>query len=178
MHRAFAAWPRGFDSLPSQDPDRGRCPLSFSAGSSKIKIRTSSRHKANLALWREEVRILIFDDPAENERGQHPQFCSAQLYIMLLQHVHTTTKFSMYSWSSRSTTAVVVASWYNGGPFFLTHTNACGCWYVRSSKQAPCGNIPSTPIHQMAAGWECKAGRRHNRSQCHSLYGWLRSNYD
>jgi hypothetical protein len=50
----------------------GRCPLSFSAGSSKIKIRTSSRHRANLALWRDEVRILIFDDPAENERGQRP----------------------------------------------------------------------------------------------------------
>jgi hypothetical protein len=30
----------------------------------------SSRHKAKLALWRDEVRILIFDDPAENERGQ------------------------------------------------------------------------------------------------------------
>jgi hypothetical protein len=28
--------------------------------------------KANLALWRDEVRILIFDDPAENERGQRP----------------------------------------------------------------------------------------------------------
>ena len=27
--------------------DRGRCPLSFSAGSSKIKIWTSSWHKAN-----------------------------------------------------------------------------------------------------------------------------------
>ena len=28
--------------------------------------------KAKLALWRDEVRILIFDDPAENERGQRP----------------------------------------------------------------------------------------------------------
>ena len=25
MHRARAARPRGFDSLPSLDPDRGRC---------------------------------------------------------------------------------------------------------------------------------------------------------
>ena len=80
MHRARAARPRGFDSLPSQDPDPGRCPLSFSAGSSKNKIRTSSRHKANLALWRDEVRILSFDDPAENGRGQRPEFRSAQLY--------------------------------------------------------------------------------------------------
>ena len=79
MHRARAAWPGAFDSLPSLDPDRGRCTLSFSAGSSKIKIRTSSRHKARLALWREEVRILIFDDPAENEMGQHMQFRFIQL---------------------------------------------------------------------------------------------------
>jgi hypothetical protein len=28
MHRARVARPRGFDSLPSQDLDRGRCPLS------------------------------------------------------------------------------------------------------------------------------------------------------
>jgi hypothetical protein len=26
-----------------------------------------------------EVRILIFDDATENERGQRPEFCSAQL---------------------------------------------------------------------------------------------------
>jgi hypothetical protein len=44
MHRARAARPCEFDSLPSQDPDRGRF---------------------DLALWRDEVQILIFDDPAE-----------------------------------------------------------------------------------------------------------------
>ena len=65
MHRAPVARPRGFDSLPSQDPDPGDYGFYSSAESSKIKIRTSSRHKANLALWRDEVRILIFDDPAE-----------------------------------------------------------------------------------------------------------------
>ena len=65
MHRARAARPRAFDSLPSQDPDPGRCPLSFSAGSSKIKIRTSSPYKAKLALYGDEVRILNFEDPAE-----------------------------------------------------------------------------------------------------------------
>jgi hypothetical protein len=42
-----------------------RCRLSCSAGSSKIKIRTSSRNKAQSALLRDEVRIWIFDDPAE-----------------------------------------------------------------------------------------------------------------
>jgi hypothetical protein len=65
MHRARAARPRAFDSLPSPDPDSGRCPLYSSAGSSKIKIRTSSPYKAKLALYGDEVRILIFEDPAE-----------------------------------------------------------------------------------------------------------------
>ena len=54
---------------------------------SKIKIRTSLRHKANLALdinaCRNEVRIWIFDDPAEQEERKYPwkypQFCFAQL---------------------------------------------------------------------------------------------------
>jgi hypothetical protein len=79
MHRARAARPPGFNNLPSMDPNRGRCPLAFSAGSSKIKIRTSSRHNAKFALCLDEVRILIFDDPAKNERGERPrlQFRSA-----------------------------------------------------------------------------------------------------
>jgi hypothetical protein len=47
-------------------------PLSSSAGSSKIKTRTSSCSKANLALLHDEVQILIFDDPAELERGERP----------------------------------------------------------------------------------------------------------
>jgi hypothetical protein len=51
----------------------GRCPLSFTAGSSKIKIRTSSRNKAQLALLHDEVRISIFDDPAELEAWQRSQ---------------------------------------------------------------------------------------------------------
>jgi hypothetical protein len=41
------------------------CPLYSSAGSAKIKIRTSSWHNANWALCHDEVRNLIFDDPAE-----------------------------------------------------------------------------------------------------------------
>ena len=47
---------------------------------SKIQIRTSSRHKAQLALWRDEVRIWIFDDAAEQETSERPEFRSAQLY--------------------------------------------------------------------------------------------------
>jgi hypothetical protein len=47
MDRARAARPRGFDSLPIQDPDPGRCQFYSSAESSKIKIRTSSCNKAN-----------------------------------------------------------------------------------------------------------------------------------
>ena len=38
----------------------------------KIKIRTSSPYNANLALYGDEVRILIFDDPAELEMGERP----------------------------------------------------------------------------------------------------------
>jgi hypothetical protein len=55
MHRAPAARPRGFDSLPSLDPDPGRCQLSSSAGASKIKIPTSSPYKANLASYSSTV---------------------------------------------------------------------------------------------------------------------------
>ena len=80
MHRARAAWPRVFDSLPSQDPNPGRYEFFSLVGSSKIKIRTSSPYKANLALYGDEVRILIFDDPAELQESQRPKFCSAQPY--------------------------------------------------------------------------------------------------
>ena len=40
---------------------------------------------SNLALdlCNDEVRILIFDDPAEHERSQFTQFCSNQLYSTL-----------------------------------------------------------------------------------------------
>ena len=72
MHRARAARPRVFDSLPSQDPNRGRCHRWFSVMRSKIKIRTSSPYKAQLALYGDEVRILIFDDPAELYRRKRP----------------------------------------------------------------------------------------------------------
>jgi len=51
-----------------------------SAGSSKFKIRTSSPYKANLALYGDEVRILIFDDPAELHAWQRPKFCFVQVY--------------------------------------------------------------------------------------------------
>jgi hypothetical protein len=47
--------------------DIGRCHLSRLAGSSKIKIRSSSRHEDRRALWRDELQILIFDDSAEQE---------------------------------------------------------------------------------------------------------------
>jgi hypothetical protein len=66
MHRARAARPRGFDSLPSLDPDRGRFRRKFLDMRSKVKIRTSSWHKAQLALCHDEVLILIFDDPTEH----------------------------------------------------------------------------------------------------------------
>ena len=70
MHRARAARPRGFYSLPSLDSDRRR-----------------------LALCLDEVRILIFDDPTEQETSQRPQFCSAQLDNTKFSS--TSNKFSM-----------------------------------------------------------------------------------
>ena len=60
----YACSSRGFDTLPSNS---GRCPLSFSAGSSKIKIRTSSPYKAKLALYGDEVPILILE-PANGSK--------------------------------------------------------------------------------------------------------------
>ena len=38
----------------------------------KIKIRTSSPYKAHRALYGDEVRTLIFDDPAEHQVSQRP----------------------------------------------------------------------------------------------------------
>ena len=69
---------RGCAGLKGPRPDltmTGRCGFSSSVGSSKIKFRTSF-------LLRDEVRILIFDDPSEKEKPQCPEFCSAQLYSM------------------------------------------------------------------------------------------------
>jgi hypothetical protein len=66
MHRARAR--RGRAGLKGSRPDltmTGRCDSQNSAGSSKIKIRTSLAHKARLALLANKVQILIFDDPAE-----------------------------------------------------------------------------------------------------------------
>ena len=41
LHGTRAARAHGFDSLPSLNSNPGRCPLSCSAGSSKINIRSS-----------------------------------------------------------------------------------------------------------------------------------------
>ena len=43
-------------------------------------MRTSSPYKAEWALYGYEVRILIFDDPAEQERGQRTKLRFTQLY--------------------------------------------------------------------------------------------------
>ena len=40
----------------------------------------------------DEVRILIFDDPAKQERGQRPEFRSAQLYST---RVYTTVDLNL-----------------------------------------------------------------------------------
>ena len=54
----------------------GRCDVSCSAGSSKIKIRTLSCNKAQLALLHDEVRILIFDRMTQNQASQRSDFGS------------------------------------------------------------------------------------------------------
>ena len=56
--------------------DSGRFDRYCLAVSSKIKIRTRHGIKLN-KLCNYEVRILIFDDTAEQERSQHP---SAEIY--------------------------------------------------------------------------------------------------
>ena len=40
---------------------------------------TTTGSDNNFALWRDEFRIWIFDDPAELERLQCPKFCFIQL---------------------------------------------------------------------------------------------------
>jgi hypothetical protein len=61
------------DTVELGGTELGRFSLSFSAGSSKIKILNSLASKASYYIYIVAVRILIFDDPAENERGNVPQ---------------------------------------------------------------------------------------------------------
>jgi hypothetical protein len=43
------------------------------------RVNLKDQKTANSALLHDEVRILIFDDPAELEESQRPKFCFAQL---------------------------------------------------------------------------------------------------
>jgi hypothetical protein len=53
-------------------------------------------NKAQLALLHDEVRILIFDDPAEQEERKHTKFCFSQLnsidIILVLRQVYFTSQ--------------------------------------------------------------------------------------
>jgi hypothetical protein len=69
----------GLTVYPPKSSKTGFCQSSSSAGSSKIKIRTSSCNKPKSALLHDEVQILIFDEPAEHEDWQVPKFCFIQL---------------------------------------------------------------------------------------------------
>jgi hypothetical protein len=73
----------------------GHCLLSFSAGSSKIKIRTSSCNKAQWALLHDEVRILIFDDPPRTRASNVRSFVLLNLIVVQTRAKFrsTTTKF-------------------------------------------------------------------------------------
>ena len=85
--------------------------FSSSAGSSKIKIRTSSPYEANWDLYGDEVQILIFDDPAELEKPQRPGsprardawfFPPSKIYeIPLAQRAGTIRQFSSSQLNSR-----------------------------------------------------------------------------
>ena len=62
----------------------GCCGFSSSAGAPKIKIRTSSHQKLiQLYGMNDEVRILIFDDPAELEKPQCPKFCFLKFTVLV-----------------------------------------------------------------------------------------------
>ena len=59
-------------------------------------------YKPQLALYCDEVRILIFDDPAELYDWQRPEFSSTQLYSIVLDlvrhrevcvHTHTQVRY-------------------------------------------------------------------------------------
>ena len=86
MHRALPARPPWFDSLPSLEPDCGRCRSSCSAGASKIKIRTSLADKYNFS---NKARILIFHDPAEQEDWKRPQFRFFQVYSIVTTFIRS-----------------------------------------------------------------------------------------
>jgi hypothetical protein len=47
---------------------------------------------SSIPRYGDEVRILIFDDPSEQERGQSPKFCFAQLYST---RVYTTVDLNL-----------------------------------------------------------------------------------
>jgi hypothetical protein len=75
---------------------------------SKIKIRTSSCHTAKLALWRDEVRTLIFDDPAEQQDRKCTHFRSAQ--IVVVDHdAPTAVDLQLYAYTADP--AVRLADW-------------------------------------------------------------------
>jgi hypothetical protein len=76
-----------------------RCQAFRSAGTSKIKIRTSPWHKDESALCHGEVRILIFDDPAELEAWQRPKFRSAKFNNMKIT-MKIAMKISPENWKT------------------------------------------------------------------------------
>ena len=60
----------------------------------KIKIRTSSWHEGNLNLCHDEVRILIFDDPAGEKQSQRPQSEFSTDRVILCYQYYYSKNFS------------------------------------------------------------------------------------
>ena len=87
-HSDRAAHGRGFSEifvifLHARRARRARAGLTVYPGSG-----------AQLALWPDEVRILIFDDPAEQEHWQHLEFCSSQLNSIHIVFIGSDTTVS------------------------------------------------------------------------------------
>jgi hypothetical protein len=61
---------------------------------SKIKIRTSSANKYHRALVANEVRVLIFDDPAEEKQAQRPCSGFSPARVLLFANI-TIAKYEL-----------------------------------------------------------------------------------
>jgi hypothetical protein len=74
------------------------------AGSSKIKILASSCCKAHLALLHDEVRILIFDDPPEQDTSRRKRLVMVRSGRGPVKHARTRHARAMHNFFPRKFT--------------------------------------------------------------------------
>jgi hypothetical protein len=81
-----------FHALHAHIRPRTRCHklplLSVGFVSAALNLDPKTYHKANFALWRDEVRIVIFDDPPRTRGGNVPSFVSLNFTV----HIYGDTK--------------------------------------------------------------------------------------